>query len=547
MPSIRSRLVAAFAAFRQPALVAQLFEPDDFEDYENRRVRYSLLWAFFENNAYDKVHTWASSYLKAHGLYRYTRGIYNPSYRLGTFWQQHLWGGKLDPDAGDGLAVHSALPIVTENEQLRPMLGQLWQESNWQLNKDLLTLWGAVLGDVVLQVVDDTARGRVRIQPMSPYGFEELDLDEMGNVRGYVYREMKEHPEKEDATAEYKEECERDGDLVVYRTYLDDSPYAWPGQDDDEEGEYDEWEVPYSFVPMVAVQHNDVGLDWGWSELHPGRTKVHEADDIASKLSDQVRKAVDPKWLFTGVSPPDGNNGTVRSEDGETYSKSADATHHPQPGREEMGALYGPVGSTANALVYPLDMASSYQHLGRLLAELERDYPELQMDIWTASGDASGRALRVARQRVEKKVRQRRVNYDDALVRVQQMALSIAGWRGYEGYRGVSLDTYWQGGLDFEIGDRPVFAEDPLDDATYKTAFWTAAKAAVAAGCPLPFYLEHEAGWDEDKLGLFEEAMEAQAMQGMGAIPWLLEAGPGDEEGESPIPEMQLETAGQEE
>lgn len=541
MPSIRSRFVAAIAAFRQPALIAQLFEPDDFEDYDNRRVRYSLLWAFFENTAYERVHTWAASYMKTFGLYRYTRGIYNPAYRLGTFWQQHLMGGKLDPEAGDGESVPSALPILTDHDHLRPMLAQLWLESNWQLNKDLLTLWGSVLGDVVIQVVDDTERGRVRIQPMSPFGFEELDTDDMGNIKGYVYREMKEHPEKDDATAEYKEECERDGDNVVYRTYLDDKPYAWPGQDD-EEGQYDEWEVPYSFVPIVQVQHNDVGLDWGWAELHPGRGKVSETDDIASKLSDQIRKAVDPKWLFTGVSPPDNNK--VQSEDGETYSRSADATHHPQPGREELGALYGPVGSDAKPLVYALDMGSSYQHLGSLLAELERDYPELQMDIWTAGGDASGRALRVARQRVEKKARQRRVNYDDALVRALQMALSIGGWRGYEGYAGVGLDTYWQGGLALEIGDRPIFAEDPLDDATYKAAFWSAAKAAVAAGCPLPFYLEHEAGWDEDKLAVFEEAMEAQATQGMEAIPWLLGAGPDDEEGNSPIPEEQLETAG---
>jgi len=522
-----------------------LFEPEDFEDYDNRRVRYALLWAFFENTAYSRVHTWAASYMKEFGLYRYTRGIYNPGYRLCTFWQQHLMGGQLDQEAGDGEKAPSALPILTDNDKIRPMIARLWEESKWLVNKDLYTLWGSVLGDVALQVVDDTYKGRVRIQPMSPYGFEELTLDPMGNVKGYTYLETKEHPNKKGTSATYKEECERDGSQVVYRTYLDDKPYAWPGQEDEEGVGRDEWAVDYTFVPLVMVQHNDVGLDWGWSEMHPGRAKFSESDDIASKLSDQIRKAVDPKWMFTGVSAPTTEaNATIRSRDTETYGRSSGAADNPMPGREELDALYAPQGASVHALVHQLDIAGVVTHLSGMLAELERDYPELQMDIWTAGGDASGRALRVARQRVEKKVRQRRVNYDGGLVRAQQMALSIAGWRGYEGYEGVNLDTYWQGGLDHSIAKRPVFAEDPLDDIAFNGAFWNAAKEAVAAGCPLSFYLQEEAGWDEEKIARFEQAMEQQALQGMGGmgIPWMMgqpgQTGqqPPQEEGEEPEP-----------
>jgi hypothetical protein len=61
----------------------------------------------------------------------------------------------------------------------------------------------------------------------------------------------------------------------------------------DWDGEGAEWDYPYGFTPMVVFQHNNVGLDFGWSELFPGLSKFREVDDLASKLSDQIRKMVD--------------------------------------------------------------------------------------------------------------------------------------------------------------------------------------------------------------------------------------------------------------
>ncbi len=133
------------------------------------------------------------------------------------------------------------------------------------------------------------------------------------------------------------------------------------------------------------------------------------------------------------------------------------------------------------------------------ITELERDYPELKVDMANASGDISGRALRINRAPAAAKVDQRRPNYDNAIVRAQQMAISIAGMRGYEAFKGFDLDSYADGKLDHSIGIRPVFGNDPMDKLEESKEFWGNAKLAKEAGVPLVVYLK-EAGWDEDKI-----------------------------------------------
>jgi hypothetical protein len=372
--------------------------------------------------------------------------------------------------------------------------------------------------------VDDTERGKVYLEVVNPSIIQDVELDPFGNVKAYIFEEARPHPETGRTTVTYREECTRSGDKVIYRTYLNKQPYAWPGQDGAE------WELPYGFVPLVMVRHYDVGLDWGWSEMHAGRVKFQEVDDLASKLHDQVRKMVDSPWLFMGVDRP-GSTPTTTSRDSETYQATSAATTRPYPGREEVGALYGPTDANAKALVSDLDIAATAGVIGDLQEELERDYPELQMDIWTAGGEASGRALRVARQRAESKVRLRRVNYDDGLVAAQQMAVAIGGWRGYEEFEGFDLDSYDKGLLDHSIDKRAVFAQDPMDDTEIEEAEWRAVNEAVRAGVPLEFYLQEEKGWDEEKIRRLQQALEGQAWRGMDARPpWLNSGGSSETE-----------------
>jgi len=473
---------AAVKAFREQYVASDFIDPDDFEDYPARLIRYQILWAWYENTAFRDIHSWAPLYRKQYGLYKYIRNIYNPSYRLAEFWKMMIWGGLLDPDALDV----GAIPITTTKENLRPALAALWLASGWGSNKDLITLWGACLGDVGIRIVDDITRKEVRLEPIHPSSIKDLETDKRGYIRGYVLEETRELNGK-DVT--YTEKVSRgEGDVVTFETLANGKPYAWNGV-------AESWSESYGFIPFVAIQHNNVGFNYGWAEIHPLRSKVNEIEDLASKLHDYIRKAVDPVWLFNFKKP----RGEVASPGSST----------PSAGRDETPAIYVPdPNAKAQALITDqLDIQKTAEEIGHLLKETERDYPELQMDIWTAGEDTSGRALRQARQRVETKVIQRRASYDGALVRAHQMAVAIGGFRKYDGYDGFDLTSYKKGDLDHTITpSRPIFETDPREEADIKKLFWDAVRAATDSGVPVEIVLA-DMGWDEKKITALKAAL----------------------------------------
>ena len=485
--------MAGLKAFKENYLGTD--EDNSFIEYDARATRYRLLWAMYENSAYRRMHRWSAKYKADFGLYEYIRGVYNPSYRLAEFWRAHLLGGKLDKAAGDGMQVPSVLPIVTDNDALRPALAALWKASNFQIKKDVLSLWTVVMGDGIIKVVDDTVRKKVFLSMVHPATIQSLDLDNFGNVKGYIVEERRPDPRKGGAnlTVKYTEIASRDGQSVVYSTFLDGQPYSWDGDG------LVTWSEPYGFIPMVTVQHSNVGSDFGWAESYPGLAKFREADDLASKLSDQVRKMVDSDWLFSGVKA-----GTI------AFDKPEVDEYQPERGRESVNAMYGPLGASAQALVTPMDIAAASGYIKDILADIERDYPELNSDMHNVQGDISGRALRINRAPAEDKVLERRPNYDDALVRAWQMAISIGGQRGYEGYKGFDLESYAAGDMEMSIGDRPVFRADPQDKTDLDTAFYGAGNAAKTFGIP-PLVFLKRSGWTDDEIKMVERSKEYEA------------------------------------
>ena len=488
MPSFITKLWTGILSFREAFITSPVEDTIDWSAQGARGLRYEMLWAQYEGTQYRDVHQWSTAYRKQYALYKSIRPIYNPAYRIGEFWKSHLYGGLLDVDAGS----LGAIPIETENEALRPAIAELWKWSRWNVQKDVMATRGTIMGDIAIQIVDDVNRERVYLDLLHPGRLESVDKDPFGNVKGYVICEKRDDPRGAANVVTYREEVTREGENVIYSTYLNNDLYAWPDNVDRTGNAVAQWAEPYGFVPLVIIQHNDVGLEWGWSELHPVRAKVQEADDIASQISDQVRKTVDPIWLMKKIPKPKAADRNMAG---------ADATlDRPAPWREEQNMLWNvDEDASAEAVVADLDLENVLLHLSSIVEEIERDVIELSPDINTASGDASGRALRIARQPVVSKVKQRRMNYDAAMVAAQQMGVAIGGMRGYDEYSGFGLESYEAGALDHSIGDRPVFAEDPLDKIEIDNAFWAAASVAKMAGIPLKSYLR-EAGWDEERI-----------------------------------------------
>ncbi len=509
--------MSGLKAFREGFMYSGDSDLGVFSDFDARKVRYAVLWSHYENNSYRDINTWAQAYKATFSLYRYTRSIYSPAYRISEFWKAHLWGGVLDPEAGDGTVTPSALPIITDNNSLRQAIAQIWSWSNWQVKKGVFSLKSPVLGDGFIKVVDDTDHQRVYLRSIHPGTVKSLDVDETGNIKSYYIEETRKDVTNPKRTVTYGERATRNGDMVVYETFLNGKPHAWSDNvmdDGETERPVDRWEEPYGFIPMVGIQHNDVGLEWGWSELQPVQSKIREADDLASKLSDQIRKAVEAPMLLSGVTAPN-TKPQIQAE-----QRTAD---NPEPGREELPFLFGPLGAAAHPLYSDLNIQQSAAYIQDILKSIENDYPELRVDPRSITGELSGRALRLLRQDAEDKVNERRPLYDDSHVRAVQMAVSIAGMRGYKQFGGFNLDSYQKGDLDFTIGKRPVFTKDPLEDLETESMFWDVATKAKNNGMSVPLYLEKH-GWEQDDIDAFTGSPEYQAR--LDAMKLMSEGGP---------------------
>lgn len=473
-----ARLTAAKTAFNKPDIITNPLDLDaEFNSYDGRRVRYNINWAFCENTVYIETvfRNWVKNYKVQFGLNEFIRSIYSPGYRLGEFWKSHLWAGQQIP---------LKFPDHVADENLLAAIHQIWRWSNWAVNKDIVPLYGSIMGDVGILIVDDTEKEKVYFDVIHPGNIVAVEKDAMGNIRGYELQEERNDPRQSaklptnetDKTVTYSEIAIRDDEDVIYTTLLDGKPYPWNGISSS-------WSKPYGFVPMVLIQHNNVGGKWGWSEIHPGQSKFREVDDQASKLNDQIRKMVDSVWVFFGVTKPENSPTTT----GASLTGTA-AVNRPQPGREEIPALYGPEGGSAEPLVSDLNIADVTANILQLIKEIERDYPELRllalMDE-TGPSNLSGRALRLARQPAETKVRQRRPGYYDALERANKMAVAIAGFNGYDGFGGFNLNSFDQGLLDHSIGQMPIFAVDPLDDLELRKEKATIAQLWTNAGASI--------------------------------------------------------------
>lgn len=494
--------MTALRAFREAFMTAGMegFEGDvafsaiyNFEAADARVTRYDVLWAYYQGNAYRELHKWGKKMKAEYGLYTYIRDIYNPANRICNFHQTHIWGGHLDIDAGDGSEVPTALPILETKDNVRKALSQLWRWSRWGVKKDIITLYGSVFGDVFIRIVDMPDRELVYLDRVHPAWVVDIRKNELEEIMFYEMAYSRIDPEKDDGSSVlYTERATLVEDVgVMYETYRNNQPYAWNGEDE-------EWVVDYPFIPMVHVKHNDVGLDWGWSEMFPKLSTFRELDDQASKLGDQIRKMVDSPWLFTGIRPGrSGGTVTIEGLGDENSPKSSEIT------REETPILYAhDAQARAYPLVSELDIEAALGNVKEIQMEVEKSYPELRTSMrpGTSSGDVSGRALLLARQEAEDKVYARRVNYDDMLIRAHRMAIAIGGEAKYEGFGGFSYDDWNSEGTEHQLRtDRHVFKPHPSEALDQVRQLWTNASLAAKTGVGLEVFLKDQQ-WDEKRI-----------------------------------------------
>jgi hypothetical protein len=422
-----SAVNAGIAAFNERNLIPS--QQSTWDDYNARLSRYAVYTSYYNNDVYRALNA-NSARLKSSGqLYKFIRGVQNPVERLCDAYPSKVYGGSLDfEDLTTG-----AIPILLTNKRLIEPIRQVWIWSNWRLQKSLYVRNGTLLGDTALKIVDEPDKGKVRMEVLHPGKIKEVTRDAVGNVKA--------------VTLEY-ERYNEDGTSYVYKevwgedqtvaTFKDNQPFAYYNNANGTP--IAKWDNPYGFIPLVLVQHKNVGMGWGANAFHAQVYKVDELNDAASLLNDQIRKAVNVMWYFAGVG---------KRDEIKTNTEN----------RDELPAMYGPKESQPIPMIAPLDITAAGANVDRLLEELERDMPELALHRLREGGNATAPGVRaVYSDAIDRFVEAQGV-YDDGLIRAQKMAISIGGFRGYDGFQGYNLDSFEAGDLEHYIQDRPVIQD----------------------------------------------------------------------------------------
>jgi hypothetical protein len=419
------------------------------QHYESAATLYRYRWHLYQNTIFDDQAVW-SAYRRKYNLYRFTRPIYNPVRRLVDFYAGIIYPGVLSADGNrlpDGTPL--AIPLADDiDPALKAAIGQLWQWSNWQTGKGLLVRYGAALGDVLVEVVDEVDKGKVTLDIVYPGLVADLKLDSTGNVKAYAI--------------EYDAEGS-DGKFYTYRKEVDGD---WIRElKDGELYQYDEnipaeYQNPYGFAPAVWVKHTDVGGTHGDPAIR-NLGKMDELNELASHAHDRAHSVLSSPILVSGENVSSLTDAVVESKRGATQDLASGSG-----ARESVKILKATNGSMSTV---QLPEGEALKYMDKLLAELESDHPELNMyDQLRSMSQVTGPAAERLVGDAAAYIHDARANYDTQTVKLFQMAVGIAGWCAKSGawgrnmtrqqtpFTAFDLASYTRGDLDFEIMPRPI-------------------------------------------------------------------------------------------
>lgn len=442
----RASAHAFVTTFKYPALAPVSFPSflsnTDWDSFEARLFRYAHYSHYYHNTVFTKLQLYAQQQKKERGLYRYTRPIYNPVYRLVELHVAKAYGGVIDwKEFRTG-----ALPITDADDRLLDAIRQLAQWSNLGEFKTVYARYGVRLGDVAIKVVDDFEREQVRLEFYHPALIKHVETDAVG----YVQRVEIEYERQDEDDARpwvYTEiidkdhfETRRDGELYAVYTDRAGRPVA-------------EWENEYGFVPLTLAGAIHIGHTFRATPFHAALSKIDEVNDLASMTIDQIRKTINPVWWMAGVT-------NLRQLKDDVLGSTTDEDD--QTPREDIPAVLAPAGSEPKAMIANLDVSGAIENIRMILDELEQDMPELSLHRMRQHDLDSAPAAMMVYDDAAERIQEVRGNLDMPLQRALQMGISIGAFNRYEAFRAFSLDSYKAGLLDFQIGDRPII-RDTLD------------------------------------------------------------------------------------
>ena len=477
-----------------------------WDDYSARLARYEILEGYYHNLAYHKIMKYAQQLKVAEQLYKHVRGVHNPDKRLVEGYVAKVFGGVLDIENGTS----GAIPLQAEDPAIIEAVIQLWRDSHWGQKKSLFVRYGAMKGDTFLKVVDDIESQSVRLEAVDPAKVKKIDKDSSGKITyaefeyyirdtdtGYnrLYREV--------VTPELYQIFTRE-DITRNGRFISSQIIPFAAFTNGRNEPVSEWRNEYGFVPLVHVQHTDMGLMFGAPAIHGALHKVNELNDLASVVNDAMRNQSVLPLVTINAKVGALDFGTDRSTD-----TSADNSDIDTPRKDTMKVLnISGAGADIKTLAPTLNVADALQNIVNIEMEIERDLPELSLHRIREGGQLTAPGVRSAYDDAIARYQEARGNYDTGMVQAQQMALAIGGMRNYDGYQGFGLQSLEDGSLDHQVAQRPV-----INDSLGLGEQLNVTLQGMSSNAPKIFYIK--AGWSDSEAKEFVTSSETSRSQFM--------------------------------
>jgi len=442
----------------------------------------------------------------------------NPAHRAVEFYVSKLWPGPLE----------RALPIVTDNKKLVEPIRKIWAWSNWASQKQVAARWLSNFGDLFIKVSEkseDNQVTRVYLDPLKPKYVTDLTLDE----RGFIMFIRIDVPDGNEMHTEVWSK-----DFGGYRLWKHNRSIETPIKQLGDPKETKTFsELGFDFIPIVHAKFQDIGETRGIGCFVHTLDKIDEANRQATRLHQILFRFNKPTNAISAnamdasgkpLPPP-----TIAGRNGSDSSQGNAVTL----GDDDLFTLPGM--AKLEQMVPNIQYDAALNILNAQMDELANDLPEILYYDLKDKGELSNVALKTLLGPAVDKVLEARGNAEPALIRANQMALTIAGIHDLDDFKNLGL--FEKGDLVHTFAERDVipmsakekaeviksqvdtgmpliaamkfngFSEEQIKDVTKTDEYrlridkllWEASEKAVAAGIAIETYLRR-LGWTDQQL-----------------------------------------------
>jgi len=423
----------------------------NFGSQGQRIIRYNVANAYYYNTVYDRLDALAMRIKEDERLYKFIRGIYNPVKLENGLYVSYTYRGTIDTQTLKG----GSMPLRYENTRLENPLKQLIKWSNLDQQLGTYVKDAALLGDAAWWICDEPDKMRVRLELIDPARIAECQRDSAGNVKSAVieYRRF-DNPDPKlyqpniGGNSGFSLKAEQPYTFTMiatqdsFRTYKDGKPFAF--YYDERGNPVAAWDNVYGFVPL-KIAHFATGQDgWGQNSFFGApRRQIDEINDQSSIINDSIRNVIVPILQAVGINAPSGANKDLEVQRDE---------------RTGVTIIYIPnENGELKPVTVPIDIAAASANRAVLVAELEKMMPIIALSrIRDIGGNLSGAAIENMFGDAIASVSNLRKQLDPCLIGALQMALSIGGIQGYNGFAGLGEYSYDNGDMEMSIAERDV-------------------------------------------------------------------------------------------